>query len=301
LGAETLILLQFFLATLSAFVPPGGAAGEAAGGLQIDPDLPARERTALRDSFERVLPMACEPPPCVSDCTEDQPSVALVIDGDSRDYTLHWTANDPRLDEPLIVESRCELCSLVEVEEQLAADLGRVCAQLTASTDALGRLRVSSQPEAAWLRIDGRRIGRTPWAGELDMGEHRLEVGSRGHGSQARTVDIFSGVERHETFELMPLQHRARPSWPGWVSMGFGFALGIAGTALLAIDGKEWPGRCSGSNIDATGNCRFVYRTRSLGIAFASIGAVSLTAGVGLMVWSQHGDRGAGLAWRRSF
>jgi hypothetical protein len=296
LGAETLILLQFFFATLSAFAPPDGA-----GGLQIDADLPARERTALRDSFERVLPVACEPPPCVGDCTEDQPSVALVIAGDSRDYTLHWIANDPRLDEPLIVDSRCELCSLVEVEEQLAADLGRICAQLTASTEALGRLRVSSQPEAAWLRVDGRRIGRTPWAGELELGEHRLEVGGRGYGTQARSVQIFSGVERHETFELMPVQHRARPAWPGWTSLGLGVALGIAGTALLAIDGKEWSGRCSGNDIDATGNCRFVYRTRSLGIALASMGAVSATVGVGLMVWSQHGDRGAALAWRRSF
>jgi hypothetical protein len=296
LGAETLLLLQFVLATLSAFAPP-----EAAVGLQIDEDLPPRERTALRESFERVLPMACKPPPCVNDCAEDQASVALVIEGDSRDYTLHWIASDPRLDEPLIVDSRCELCSLVEVEEQLAADLGRVCAQLSANTDALGRLRVSSQPGAAWLRIDGRRIGRTPWAGELELGQHRLEVGSRGHGTQTRTLDIVGGVERHESFELMPLARGDRPAWPGWASLGLGVALGIAGTALLAIDGKEWPGRCSGNDIDATGNCRFIYRTRPLGIALASMGAVSFTAGVGLMVWSQHGDRGAALAWRRSF
>lgn len=290
-------LLQFALATLSAFAPPEAAAS----GLQIDADLPAHERTALRDSFERVLPVACKPPPCVDNCSEDQPSVALVIEGDSRDYTLHWIANDPRLDEPLIVDSRCELCSLVEVEEQLAADLGRVCAQLTSTTDAPGRLRVSVQPERAWLKIDGRRIGQAPWAGEVEIGEHRLEVGSRGYGTQARTLQIFSGVERHESFELMAVKSRARPSWPGWASLGLGVALGIAGTALIAIDGKEWSGRCSGNDIDATGNCRFIYRTRPLGIALASIGAVSLTAGVGLMVWSQHGDRGAALAWRRSF
>jgi hypothetical protein len=293
-----LSLLQFVLSTLNAFAPSEAA---ATGGLRFDADLPARERSALRESFERVLPLACDPPPCVSDCSEDQASVALVIGGDSRDYTLHWVANNPGLDEPLSVDSRCELCSLVEVEEQLAADLGKLCSQLDALADAPGRARVSAEPQRAWVRIDGRRIGRTPWAGELEIGEHRLEVGSRGYGTQTRTLQIVPGVERREEFELMPLRRQARPAWPGWASLGLGIAFGIAGTALIAIDGQEWPGRCSGEDIDPNGNCRFVYRTRPLGITLAGLGAASLASGVGLMVWSQRDDRGAALAWRGSF
>jgi hypothetical protein len=80
-----------------------------------------------------------------------------------------------------------------------------------------------------------------------------------------------------------------------------GIALGVAGTALIAIDGRDWRGRCSGSNVDADGNCRFAYRTLPIGVTLAALGAASIASGVGLIVWSQHGDRGAALAWRGSF
>jgi hypothetical protein len=294
-----LSLAQFVFATLTVLAPPEAA---ATGGMQFDADLPAHERSALRESFERVLPLACKPPPCVGgDCTEDQPSVALSIAGATRDYTLHWVANAPHLDAPLIVESRCELCSLVEVEEQLAADLGSLCARLAASADTPGRVRVSAQPRRAWVRLDGHRIGHTPWAGEVAVGEHQLKVGARGHGTQARTLQVFAGIEQREHFELMALSHKRRPAWPGWSSLGIGIALGIAGTALIAIDGQDWRGRCSGSNVDANGNCRFAYSTLPFGIALASLGAVSIASGVGLIVWAQQGDQGATLSWRGSF
>jgi hypothetical protein len=291
-------LLQFVFAAVSAFAPHETP---AVGGLRLNADLPARERNALRESFERVLPLACEPPPCVGDCAADQPSVTLDIGGDSRNYTLHWVANDPRLSEPLIVDSRCELCSLGEVEEQLAADLGGLCARLDALEDAPGSVRVSSNPARAWVRVDGRSKGHTPWTGELAPGEHRLEVGARGYGPQTRTLNIFGGVEEDEHFELMALARKHRVAWPGWTSLGFGIALGIAGTALIAIDGHDWRGRCTGANVDANGHCRFVYHTRPVGIALASLGAASLATGVGLIVWAQRGDQGAALAWRGSF
>jgi hypothetical protein len=293
-----LSLLQFVLATLNAFAPPEPA---ATGGVRFDADLPAREQSALREAFERVLPLACSPPPCVGDCAEDQPTVALTIGGDSRDYTLHWVFDDPRVDEPLIVDSRCELCSLGEVEEQLAADLGKLCMQLDAIGGEPGRLSVSTQPTRAWVRIDGRRSGRTPWTGEVPIGEHRLEVGGTGYRTQARTLQILPGVERREHFELMAMRSRPRPGWPGWSTLGLGVALGIAGTALLAIHGQEWRGRCEGVDVDASGNCRYVYRTRPLGITLVGLGAASFGTGVGLIVWAQHGEQGAALAWRGSF
>jgi hypothetical protein len=294
-----LSLAQFVFSTLTVLAPPEAAA--TSGGMQFDADLPAHERSALRESFERVLPLACKPPPCVGECSEDQPSVRLSIGGDTRDYTLHWVANAPHLDAPLIVESRCELCSLVEVEEQFAADLGSLCARLAASLDAPGRVRVSTEPSRAWVQIDGRRMGETPWAGEIAAGEHQLQVGARGYGTQTRSLRVFAGVEQRQHFELMALSRKRRPASPGWSSLGIGIALGIAGTALIAIDGRDWGGRCSGSNVDASGNCRFVYNTMPLGIALASLGAVSIASGVGLVVWAQQGDRGATLAWRGSF
>ncbi len=292
-------LLEFVFATVSTFAPPPDTASE---GLRFAPDsdLPPREQAALRESFERALPLACDPPPCVGDCPSDRPSISLVVGGHSRDYTLHWVASDPHLDEPLRVEARCELCSLVEAEEQIAADLGNLCARLVAIAEEHGRLRVSAVPEHAWVRVDGRPRGRAPWTGELEPGRHRLEVGATGHGTETRTLHVFPGVEEHEHFELMA-RGRARPGWPGWTTLGIGIALGVAGTALIAIDGRDYRGRCSGANVDPYGNCRFVYNTRTLGITLAGLGAISIGTGVGLIVWSQHGDQGAALALRGRF
>lgn len=292
-------LLQVVIATVSAFAPPPST---ASGGPRFasDADLPAREQAALRESFERVLPLACEPPPCVGDCPDDEPSISLIIGGHSRDYTLQWIANDPRLDDPLTLESRCELCGLVEAEEQIAADLGNLCARLYAVATQPGRLRVTATPEHAWIRVDGRRRGGTPWIGEVAPGPHRLDVGAPGFDTQTRKLQIFPGIEEQQHFELMA-HGRARPAWPGWTTLSLGIALGIAGTALIAVDGRDWRGRCSGADVDPLGNCRFVYDTQTLGIALASLGAASMATGVGLIVWAQHGDRGATLAWRRSF
>jgi hypothetical protein len=293
-----LSLLEFAFATLAAFAPPDAA---ATAGLEFDADLPAHERSALRESFERVLQLACKPPPCVSDCAKDQSRISISIGGGRRDYTLRWVANAPQLDAPLVVESTCELCSLVEVEEQFTVDLSSICARLDASVDTPGRVRVSAEPDRAWVRIDGRRTGRTPWAGEVALGKHRLEVRARGYGTQVRTLQVFPGIERHEHFELMALPRAHRPAWPGWTSLGLGIALGISGTALIAIEGQDWRGRCSGPDVDANGNCRFVYRTLPAGIALAALGGAAIASGVGLIVWSQHGDRGAALAWQGSF
>lgn len=291
-------LLQLVFATLFVFAPPEDATTSVP---RFDADLPTHERTALREGFDRVFPLACTPTPCVGDCTEDQPSVSLAIGGASRDYTLRWVAKAPHLEAPLIVESRCELCSLAEVQEQFAADLGDLCARLNASVNAPGRVRVTAQPERAWVQIDGRRVGQTPWAHELAAGEHQLEVGARGYDNQTRTLQVFAGVEQHEHVELLALPRTHRPAWPGWSSLGVGIALSLAGTTLIAIDGRDWRGRCSGANIDANGDCRFVYRTLPLGVALASLGAVSMASGVGLMLWAHDGDRGAALAWRGSF
>jgi hypothetical protein len=297
-------MLQFVVFAWIDAVAPSPAGVEVSPGLEFDDQIAPREQMAIRKSFERVLPIACEPPPCVHDCREGERSVGVTIGGHSRDYALRWVATDPRLDAPLLLESSCELCSLVEVEAQLAADLAGLCASMDGLDGAPGRVRVSSEPARAWVRVDGRRAGHTPWVGEIEAGKHELRVGARGHGPQTRTLQIFAGIELREHFELAA-SARARPAWPGWTSLGLGVALGIAGTALIVAHGKEWQGRCSGPDIDTSGDCRFVYRTRPLGVALAAVGAGSFATGVGLIVWSQGAGQaagqGAGLTWRGRF
>lgn len=302
------------LALIAAFCqPPGGpddladtnGTAHASAGIEFGERLSKREREALRSSFEDALPKACAPPPCTADCGPDQPSIGVRVDGANRNYSLRSVATDPRLERPLTLDSRCELCSLVEVEAQLATDLARLCDRLQSLAGELGTARVTSSPTRAWLKIDGGRRQRTPWVGELEPGLHRVELRARGHASQTRTLQILGGAEATAHFELIPVASGRRPAWPGWSSLGLGIALGITGTALIALHGKDYAGRCTGPDIDAHGHCRFVYSTRGLGIALAAAGAATFSTGVGLLVWSQAGDHdggwSGGLAWQGRF
>ena len=86
-----------------------------------------------------------------------------------------------------------------------------------------------------------------------------------------------------------------RKFWPGWLGLGLGVAASIAGTALISIHGKDWTGRCIGENIDANGNCKFVYSTRTLGISLAVLGLGGTGFGVGWLVRAQLDAQTRGL------
>lgn len=269
-------------------------------GLAFGEGVTKRERLPLRERFDAALGDACEPPPCTGDCQDDEARLGVIVDGVERDYSLRWRVDDPRLDAPLKLESSCELCSLVDLEDQLAADIGSLCTRLGTLEQAPGRVRVTSDPSGAAVRVDGRRVGKTPWTGELPAGEHTLELHAPGYASEARTLTTLDGIEEREHIELMA-RARPRPYWPAWMTLSLGVALGIAGTALIAIDGKEWTGRCAGEDLDVLGNCRYVYATGELGIGLAAAGAASFGTGVGLMIWAQTSRHGGGLAVRGSF
>lgn len=102
-----------------------------------------------------------------------------------------------------------------------------------------------------------------------------------------------------------PPPQRRRPAWPGWLGLGTGLVLGIAGATLIAIDGAPYRRDCAGANLDALGNCRYRLATAPLGIGFAIVGGVALGTGIGLTVWAHPSGRsredaraGVSLTWR---
>src|SRR5690606_27006710 len=173
----TIVLMLGVLAATS-FAPPqlrvAAVDSEAPVGLEFAPSIAAHEREPLKETFRKTLPLACEDLPCTENCSADEPSVGLALSGKSRDYTLHWVATDPRLEAPLIIDSRCELCSRVELQDQFAVELSRLCSRLDAVAVTAGPvdLVISSDPVGARVRIDGRAVGRTPWSGGLLAGQH---------------------------------------------------------------------------------------------------------------------------------
>lgn len=259
-------------------------------GLEFSESIPSHDQAPLQDGFARTLALACERAiPCIEDCAEDVSTVGLELDGSERNYTLHWVATDPRLDQPLIVDSSCELCSLVELEQQFAVDLTRVCSRLDSLETGPGRLLVSSDPHNARVRIDGQKVGRAPWSGELTAGQHTVELRALGRRPQRHSVPILGNVELRRHFQLSSsLARQGRPRWPGWTSLGLGIAMTVAGTALISVHETPWDGRCTGDDVDVEGNCRFVLKTRPLGITLATLGVGAIAGGVGLMIWAQR-------------
>ena len=284
--------LMFGLLAAFWFTPPiaGSVDRNSPVGLEFSESIPAHDRAPLQESFTRTVPLACERAiPCIENCSADVSTVGLALDGSERDYTLHWVATDPRLDAPLIVDSTCELCSLVELEQQFAVDLGRVCSRLEALDSGPGRLILSSDPHDARVQIDGQKVGRTPWSGELTAGEHSVELRAFGHRPQRHSVAILGNAEIRKHFQLRSsFDRRGRPTWPAWTSLGLGIAMTVAGTALISVDGRPWTNLCSGSDIDVEGNCRMVLTTRPTGIALATLGVAGIAGGVGLMIWAQR-------------
>jgi hypothetical protein len=300
--------LLFSLLAATLFAPPSAGSSRGADapvGIRFADSIPTHERASLEATFAKTLPLACAQVPCTHDCSADQPTLGLELRGDSRDYALHWVANDPRLPAPIVLESRCELCSLVELEDQFAAELSRLCSRLEVLDAGAGRLMLRSEPGGARVFIDGKAVGRTPWSGELPAGEHRVEIRAAGYRSDQRTVRIHSNVDEDQSVVLLAKRssQRARPSWPGWTSLGLGVAMSIAGTALIAVHGQQYTQRCTGPDIDVEGNCRFLLATRPLGIGLAAAGAAAIAGGVGLVIWAQRDatQSSAGLAFRGRF
>jgi hypothetical protein len=140
-----------------------------------------------------------------------------------------------------------------------------------------------------------------------------VRVGKDGHGWQEREIGAVAGVEEQIAISLAPLarQWRPRARKAGWALLAMGAAGIVSGAVLIAIDDRPYQRRCSGTDVDALGNCRFTYDTIAGGIA-ALVGGVAIAAtGTGLAIATRprhardpsrnaglrHGTRGALAGW----
>lgn len=121
---------------------------------------------------------------------------------------------------------------------------GRVAAQeLRLAAAGLQQLSVTSAPPGATVRIDGRALGLTPWAGELAPGRHEVELTLGGH--VARRSDVTLAAEHSSELELQldpepPSEHGEAPSrWSqvsplAWTFLGVGSAA-VAGGVVFEL------------------------------------------------------------------
>jgi hypothetical protein len=163
-----------------------------------------------------------------------------------------------------------------EMHEHLTALADKLHAELSRP----GRVEVNAEPAAA-LSVDGQPKGSTPWAGDLDAGDHIIALESGGARVE-RDVNVVPGGTARVDITLTgsaPARHGGALRPLKWVTLVGGVLAVGAGAALFAVDGR---GTCA----PATGQhqCPDVYDTRTGGIVALAGGAALVATSIVLFI-----------------
>ncbi|MEM9456545.1 MAG: PEGA domain-containing protein [Myxococcota bacterium] len=227
----------------------------------------------------------------LSESTDARFLVRTKVEVAERNYELTLDIIDGR-DGSLAATSKesCQLCGLAEVGELVAKQAAVLRQKIDVLALAPAVVTITTEPTGATILIDGQTIGSAPLEHELTPGSHRARARKDGYIEQTRTIETVQGVREQITFELVPMRGSKRPArgdWKpplGWSLVGVGGAGLASGITFLAIDEVPYRARCSGSDIDAQGNCRQRYNTQTLGIALTATSAALLAAGATLLI-----------------
>ena len=212
--------------------------------------------------------------------------IELHLRGASRSYELELRAFSPgATTEPFATAAgRCDICGITELEQLVVSKAHALRQRLATRELAPAIVSVSSTPSGSTVWIDGKRVGTTPFVGEVKPGAHELRVARAGYFSAHTGMTASRGVaeRKHTALEPMP-RHRAREVI-GATGLAVGLAALAGGVTMLALDGTEIGRRCGDGARDVDGDCPYVHRTMAGGIALTATGAVLAATGVALLV-----------------
>lgn len=284
---------------LALSAPHEGAAGLAAVEVrgEVSEGWARRLREAADDGISRagltVSPVArpaCDEPGCwVAVAQEHGLSrvIDVVVEVEGHAYAVRIRILRGDDGEPLAtVAETCNPCAVEEAAEMVAASFARTRFELDRLRSAPASLRVTTTPDGAILRLEGRIVGRSPYEGLVSAGTLVLEAELAGFQPASRSVALAPDARERVHLVLEPVARpRPRPRMAvGAGLLGAGGALAIAGGVLVGIDSRPWRGRCSGRDVDVDGDCRFLYDTLSPGAVLVAAGAALATTGVVLVV-----------------
>lgn len=190
----------------------------------------------------------------------------------------------------------CKNDTLAPTVEDLARSLFAVAGEGT------GRIRITSTPAGATVKLDGTAVGATPWEQGLRAGTHTVTIELPGHQPYANVVEVKKDdvAQVDATLRSLggPPPGGSRPKWPLFIA-GAGAAAAIAGGVMIAIDQD-----CDDNLItNPSGQCDVspqtpTYRDSApIGYALVGAGAVAIGAGVYLYLRSKPAATTAPTAW----
>jgi hypothetical protein len=204
----------------------------------------------------------------------------------ARDYTIAMQLWSVERGEVIAsAEGRCEICGLTEVRQLVISKAGALRLRLSEQDAAPATVRVTSEPLGSMVRLDGRKVGVTPYVGEVDPGHHVVAVSNNGFFPERNQITATRGVREDVHLELDRVPRPRVLEGIGWASLGTGMIALGGGVGLLAIDGHEHGRKCDDPGArDADGDCRYVHRTFAGGLALTIAGATLSTAGITMVM-----------------
>lgn len=208
-------------------------------------------------------------------------------------------------------ETTCEICSHEEATETLARQAGVIAgplAELVADPwkdrepdppEDLGpaRLSIDTRPRGAEISIDGAVVGKTPLQLEVEPGLRDIVIRKEGYVTRSKSVRASRGRLGQIDWTLVESDDAQTEALRivAW-STGIGsIPLLGAGVALLVLDEREVQTRCDGDNVDALGNCRYLYDTAAGGGVLTALGVAAAVTGItaGVIVYGRKRKRNA--------
>ena len=191
------------------------------------------------------------------------------------------------------VEFTCEICTRPELQARLSREAAALLpapegGAPDADPEAPATVTVTSKPDADVL-LDGQKVGRTPYTGEVSPGRHSLTV--RADGYRPETTEFAAKPDRENALAFSlerdkdgASRRRRGLAIGGYVTLAAGLGATAAGGVLLGLNNKPVKGRCSGDSIDVNGECEFLHDTLTVGAVLTSVGVAAVVTGIALAV-----------------
>jgi hypothetical protein len=222
--------------------------------------------------------------------------VRATISGRDRDYEMKVELIDGESGAVIAkADGFCDTCGAEEVEEFVVDKAVRLKGTLRAQKVGPATLVVNSSPEGAAVYLDDQLVGTTPLELDTVAGDRLVKLSLDGYVAAEREISLVGGVEKRVELTLAPVPRidsaETDSKTPkilkasGGAAIGVGLAMLGAGIALLVINDQPIDRKCTGDNVDADNDCKFLHDTLAGGIGLAAGGAVVAGVGVGLLVW----------------